>query len=172
MFGMNHSTGFKPWPLLLLLVGVGIKAAFLWFFVASRELFRWPATPFNDPGRGAPRDVLDPAAKGSYTRQVGLTISFGSARVQQASAGVATCLTEDIRQEVQNSVATARAVETRGGAEGDAGGARLQERVAALLAGFLDDVSDTVLRTFVSWAFHMLDTALAWLLGLVRGMTW
>ena len=65
MFGMTRSTGFKPRPLLLLLVGVGIKAAFLWFFVASRELFRWPATPFNDPGRGAPRAVLDPAAKGS-----------------------------------------------------------------------------------------------------------
>jgi hypothetical protein len=102
----------------------------------------------------------------SYTRQLGLTISFGSARVQQASAGVATCLTEDIRQEVQNSVATARAVDTGRGA----GSRGLPESVAALLGGFLDDVSDTVLRTFVSWAFHMVDTTLAWLLGLVRGI--
>jgi hypothetical protein len=44
----------------------------------------------------------------SYSKQLGLTISFGSARVESAVAesGVATCLTEDITQSVKDAVAS------------------------------------------------------------------
>ncbi|NBX19070.1 MAG: hypothetical protein EBR09_17130, partial [Proteobacteria bacterium] len=114
------------------------------------------------------RQVVDGSgrARPSYTRQLQLAVSFGSARVQEASAGVTTCLTEDIRQQVQNSVATARAVDTGRGA----GGRGLPESVANLIGGFLSDVSDTFIRTFVSGAYNVLDTQIAWLLGVVRGI--
>ena len=103
----------------------------------------------------------------SYSKQLGLTISFGSARVESAVAesGVATCLTEDITQSVKDAVASVAPASGSGSFN-----PRLPARVATLISSFLDDVADTVTRTFVSWAFHGLDVFFAWLLGIVRGI--
>ena len=103
--------------------------------------------------------------RGYTTPQLSLTLSFGSGRVQEAikNAGVATCISEDIRQQVQSSATQVRR-------PGTSGKPALPGAVAALLSGFLDDAADTVTRAFVGFAYHVIDVFLAWLLGVVRGV--
>ena len=99
------------------------------------------------------------------TPQLSLTLSFGSGRVQEAikNAGVVTCISEDIRQQVQSSATQVRR-------PGTSGKPALPGAVAALFSGFLDDAADTVTRAFVGFAYHVIDVFLAWLLGVVRGV--
>jgi hypothetical protein len=101
----------------------------------------------------------------SSGKQFGLVISFGSTRVKKlvSDVGVATCLSEDIRQMVTDMMAKARSSTSSSETEFPA-------NLITLIGGFLSDVADTVTRTFAAWAFHTLDVGFAWLLGVVRGI--
>ena len=101
----------------------------------------------------------------SSGNQLGLVISFGSTRVQKLvdDSGVATCLSEDIRQLVADTMAKARSSTSSSQAE-------LPPNLITLVGGFLSDMTDTVTRTFAAWAFHTLDVGFAWMIGVVRGI--
>ena len=93
-----------------------------------------------------------------------ISIRFGDPRAAQAieNAGIAVCLSDDVRQSLQDAGVRVR----NAGQAGDA----TALRVVRKLSDAISNTVDVGLSAYVQYAYHVMDIWLAWGASVIRGM--
>ena len=79
-------------------------------------------------------------------------------------AGVATCLTEDVRQSLED--AGARLYNVRGGKQKP----REENKIVRIVSDAISNTIDTVLAAQVQYIYHVYDIWIAWARGVLKGI--
>ena len=108
-------------------------------------------------------NVVDAAGNGRLPQ---LSIKFGDSMQDAAqSSGVATCITEDVKQSLEDAGAQ---VEDAG--SGSAKQLRGSRRITRIIADAISGTIDTLLAAKVQFFYHVADIWFAWAAGVIKGV--
>ena len=83
-------------------------------------------------------------------------------------AGVASCLTEDVKQSLEDAAGQLRVSETTGKKQDRT--FKDESKIMRLVRDAISNAIDTVLAAKIQYAYHFYDICLAWACGVVKGV--
>ncbi len=108
---------------------------------------------------------------GSTTKQPTMTIRFGDKSRQQAieSAGLAVCLSQDVRQSLQDAAVSA-SLKGNSGKKGTSTFSRDVSKITQKISDAISNSVDSSLSSFIQYKTHLLDVWLTWGISVLRGI--
>jgi hypothetical protein len=103
------------------------------------------------------------------TKQPTMTIRFGDTSRQQAieSAGIAVCLSQDVRQSLQDAAVSA-SLEDSGGQTGTF--SRDVSKITQKISDAISNSVDLAISSYIQYKTHLLDVWLTWGISVLRGV--